>query len=234
MLMPSESDVLSEQRAYYRARAPEYDEWFLRQGRYDRGPEWNRRWFAEVDQLRNELGVFRPAGSVLELAAGTGWWTEHLLRYADQLTAVDASDETLSLNRLRVGEDPRIEYVQADLFQWRPTRTYDVVFFSFWLSHVPPERFDSFWRRVHSALRPNGRVFFIDSARTEASTAANHRLPEPGDPLSIRRLNDGREFRVVKIFYDAEELQEKLADLGWSADVRRTPNFFLFGTATRA
>jgi demethylmenaquinone methyltransferase/2-methoxy-6-polyprenyl-1,4-benzoquinol methylase len=232
--MPGESEVLSEQQAYYRARAPEYDEWFLRQGRYDRGPEWNRRWFEEVETLQRALGAFRPTGNVLELASGTGWWTEQLLPYADRLTAVDASEETLVLNRRRVGADPRVGYLQADLFHWRPTGRYDTVFFSFWLSHVPPEHFDGFWEGVRSALREEGRVFFIDSLRTEVSTAANHQLPESGDVLSVRRLNDGRQFRVVKIFYELQALQERLARLGWRAVVQRTPDFFLYGSATPA
>jgi hypothetical protein len=49
--MASSDHVLEEQIAYYRSRAGEYDEWFLRQGRYDHGPEGNARWFAEVEQV---------------------------------------------------------------------------------------------------------------------------------------------------------------------------------------
>lgn len=226
-----DSELLEQQKAYYRARASEYDEWFLRRGRYDRGPEWNQRWFAEVEQVRAALARFRPGGRVLELAAGTGWWTEQLLAHADRLTAVDASAEVLELNRARVGPGARIEYQQADLFTWRPTEAYDVVFFSFWLSHVPPERFAAFWELVRSALRPRGRVFFVDSLRTETSTAVDHRLPDPQEIRSVRRLNDGREFEIVKIFYDPPRLQRDLAALGWRAEVRRTPGFFLYGSA---
>ena len=40
--------ILDEQLTYYRARAPEYDEWFMRTGRYDRGPEHSAEWFSEV------------------------------------------------------------------------------------------------------------------------------------------------------------------------------------------
>ena len=51
----TETSLLAEQIAYYRARATEYDEWFLRLGRYDRGEEQNRQWFAEVEQAREAL-----------------------------------------------------------------------------------------------------------------------------------------------------------------------------------
>ena len=90
--------LLREQIAYYRAR--EYDEWFLRQGRYDRGPELNRRWFDEVAEVRQALAAFNPTGHVLELACGTGLWTEPLLRQAARITAVDASPEVQPHPRL--------------------------------------------------------------------------------------------------------------------------------------
>ncbi|HEV2107332.1 MAG TPA: class I SAM-dependent methyltransferase, partial [Thermomicrobiales bacterium] len=87
--------TLTEQREYYRARAPEYDQWFLRKGRYDQGPELNQRWFDEVEEVRAALDATRIAGDVLEMAAGTGWWTERLAATAEHLTALDASPETL-------------------------------------------------------------------------------------------------------------------------------------------
>ena len=88
-------DLIEQQIAYYRARASEYDEWFLRQGRYDRGEAHKEQWFAEVAQLQKALADFGPKGEVLELACGTGWWTENLISYAETLTAVDASEEVL-------------------------------------------------------------------------------------------------------------------------------------------
>ena len=145
-------DLLASQRAYYRARAPEYDAWFLRQGRYDRGEAHKPQWEAEVKQLEQALSNFAPSGDILELACGTGWWTERLSAYGSSLTAVDASPEVIALNKERL-PSKRIDYVQAYLLTWQPKRTFDTVFFSFWLSHVPPERFERFWDLVRSALR---------------------------------------------------------------------------------
>jgi SAM-dependent methyltransferase len=220
-------EVLEEQKEYYGARAPEYDDWFLRRGRYDGGADENRRWFAEVGVVRNALRSFDPTGTVLELACGTGWWTEELASHADQITAVDASPEVLELNRRRLGASQKVEYLLADIFEWKPTETYDVVFFGFWLSHVPPDRFTRFWRKVRAALRPGGRVFFVDSL--ERSTAARWSRPAEGECVEIRTLGDGREFRVVKIRYDPARLQEDLAALGWKGRITRTERFFVYG-----
>jgi len=220
--------LLREQVSYYRARAGEYDQWFLRQGRYDRDPALNARWFAEVDQVRAALDTFAPTGRVLELACGTGLWTERLVPHADSVMAIDASPEVLAINRARVG-GAKVRYVQADLLHWTPDGQYDTVFFGFWLSHVPPERFDAFWDLVRDSLAPGGRVFFVDSLHEPTSTAADHRLEDAKSTATVRRLNDGREFRIVKVFYDPEELTRKLEGLGWRFTVSPTENYFLYG-----
>jgi demethylmenaquinone methyltransferase/2-methoxy-6-polyprenyl-1,4-benzoquinol methylase len=226
-------DVLAEQIAYYRARAPEYDEWFERRGMFDLGPEWNAIWEAEVSAVAAAV----PDGEhVLELACGTGWWTQRLVRSARSVTAIDASPEVLSLNRARVGDD-RVRYVRADLFSWEPDGRYDVVFFAFWLSHVPHDRFDAFWEIVAHALAPGGRVFFVDNQRRPVPGRENFRRfiqsDTSEDGVVVRRLKDGREFRAVKIYYEPSGLEARLASLGWRAEVRETDWFFYYGTAMR-
>jgi SAM-dependent methyltransferase len=221
-------DLIAQQISYYRARAAEYDEWFLRQGRYDRGPKINRQWFTEVEEVRRALDAFAPKGDVLELAGGTGLWTEQLNRYADRVTVVDSSPEMLALNRGRLNSD-WVRYIQHDLFTWLPDDQYDAVFFGFWLSHVPPERFATFWRLVRDALRPAGRVFFVDSRYDESSTAVDHELEGPDSAAVTRRLNDGREYRIVKRFYRPSSLEQDLSHLDWHVMVKTTPTYFLYG-----
>jgi ubiquinone/menaquinone biosynthesis C-methylase UbiE len=226
-------DLLAEQARYYRARAGEYDDWWLRRGRYDRGEEANARWFIEGQAVAAALERFQPSGDIVELACGTGLWTERLAPRARSLTAIDASAEVIALARERVA-DPRVEYVQADLFAWEPDRTFDVCFFSFWLSHVPQEHFAEFWSKVKRAVAPEGRVFFLDSLRSDLASAADHKLPDPDEQVMLRRLADGREYRIVKAFHEPDTLQRKLAELGWNASVERTSEFFLYGCATPA
>lgn len=224
---------VEEQLEYYRARASEYDEWFLRQGRYDQGEEHANEWFREVAEVQTVLERLKPFGNVLELACGTGWWTEQLLEHADKVTAVDASPEVLRLNAERT-KSPIISYVQADIFAWRAAQTFDLVFFSFWLSHVPPERFAAFWRGVEEALVPGGRVFLVDSLHNRQGTARDHVLPAPDKTVAKRKLNDGREFEIVKVFYTPEMLAKKLEPLGWRVNAVQTEQFFVYAEVSRA
>ena len=119
--MPDE--LIAEQIEYYRARAPEYDEWCDRRGGYDLGPEANALWERDVAVVENALDAFVPAGRVLELACGTGWWTQRLARHAGELTCVDASAETIAIARQKASA----RYIVADIFTWEPEQTYDVV-----------------------------------------------------------------------------------------------------------
>ena len=223
--------LLAEQALYYRERAGEYEDWWFRRGRYDHGHETNARWFADAAEAQNALERFDPAGDILELACGTGLWTQRLAPHAAGVTAIDGSPEMLELCRARVN-DPRVSYVHADLFAWEPDRTYDVCFFGFWLSHVPEEHFETFWEKVGRVVGPEGRVFFIDSLRSRRTSAVDHKLPDRGEETMLRRLADGREYQIVKRFHEPKPLQGRLADLGWSAHIQTTPEFFIYGQAT--
>jgi 2-polyprenyl-3-methyl-5-hydroxy-6-metoxy-1,4-benzoquinol methylase len=226
-------DLLNSQLEYYRARAAEYDEWFLRKGRYDHGPELNRRWFSEITELRHWLSRQGPLGDVLELAAGTGLWTESLATQSRSLHCIDAAPEALILNRARMTRhEADITYELADIFQWRPSRRYDTIFFGFWLSHVPEDRFVPFWRLVEEACADGGHTLLVDSLADPASTARDQVIEGSGQVT--RRLNDGREFRIVKKFWDPNRLAQRLATIGWEARLDTTPTYFLFGTAARS
>jgi len=207
--------LLAEQVAYYRALAAEYEDHALAA--------------PGGDELSRAIDDFRPAGHVLELACGPGTWTERLLGHATSVTAVDAAPEMLAIARARVGGE-RVRFIQADLFAWAPDRRYDVVFFGFWLSHVPPERFDSFWSLVADCLLPEGRVLFVDDG---------HRAPgEPIDGESSatirRRLNDGTPYRIVKVPHRAADLEARLARLGWRITVTPTSGPFFWGAGATA
>ena len=172
-------------------------------------------------------------GRILELACGTGIWSEKLSPYASSLTLVDASAEMLEVAEQRLGSSTT-QFVHADLFDWQPEERFDTIFFSFWLSHVPPERFVDFWTGVENSLVPGGRVFFVDSRHDHTSTAIDHRLPGARATTLRRRLNDGREFQIYKIYYDPDELERRLDDLGWRIRVFRTERYFVYGHGQRS
>jgi SAM-dependent methyltransferase len=121
------------------------------------------------DEVVAALDAFGPAGDVLELACGPGTWTALLLRHADTVTAVDGSPEMLAIASSRV-HDERVRFVRADLFAWRPDRRFDVVFFGFWISHVPPSGSN---RSGRSWPRASGPTAACSSSMTPTATPAS-------------------------------------------------------------
>jgi demethylmenaquinone methyltransferase/2-methoxy-6-polyprenyl-1,4-benzoquinol methylase len=225
-------DLLAQQIAYYRARAPEYDAWWFRTGRFDRGEANNAAWRADaaaVEKAVAEMLEGESPATVLELACGTGLFTRHLAPRVQALSAVDASPEVIAINRARVASN-NVRYIEADLFAYQPAARYDCVFMSFWLSHVPPARFDAFWAMVRRALAPGGFAYVVDSAHDPASTAANHPTPDRTAGIVTRRLDDGREFRIVKVFWEPEALARRLGAIGFEADITGTDRYFIHGT----
>ena len=227
------AQVLEEMKDYYRVRATEYDEWFYRQGRYNRGAELNQRWFDEVALVETALTKLNLSGNILELAPGTGIWTQQLLKTADTITAVDASTEMIEINQVKLNYDPRVKYSQVDLFNWQPDQQYDGICFGFWLSHVPVGQLTDFAKLVSRALKPGGKVFFIDSRREPTSTAADHILPAEGDQIMTRQLNDGRQYQIVKNFFEPALLTAQFGEADLSVNVQQTPTYFIYGTGNK-
>jgi demethylmenaquinone methyltransferase/2-methoxy-6-polyprenyl-1,4-benzoquinol methylase len=152
-------DLLAEQLAYYRARAQEYDESVLQSGRFAGPgiPQADAEWQHIVAALHALARVERT----LELACGTGLWTQELLGISRSILALDGAPEMLAVNRAKLNSD-KVRYQQADLFNWQPVETYDLVFAAFWLSHVSPALLAGHLEQLAKTVRLGGRVFLVD------------------------------------------------------------------------
>jgi SAM-dependent methyltransferase len=216
--------------AYYDARAAEYDDWYLRRGRYSHGPVHDAAWNTELDTAGRWLDALPIHGEIVELAAGTGWWSP-LLAEKGELSLYDAAEGPLERARERLVAHGLRAHLHVRDAWTPPDRQVDALFAGFWLSHVPRGRLDEFLAIARAWLRPGGTFAFIDSLPDAQSGAADH--PTPHDDESVRRLADGREFRIVKVYYEAAELRAALVRAGFvSADVTTTGRFFILGAAT--
>jgi 2-polyprenyl-3-methyl-5-hydroxy-6-metoxy-1,4-benzoquinol methylase len=211
-------EVLADQVDYYRRRAGEYDVTAY-------GDLAAAR--ARIARLVAEL---RPTGSVLEIACGTGLWTEALAGLADTVTAIDAAPEVVEIARDRV-RSASVSFEVTDVFSWEPATRFDVIFFSAWLSHVPMRRFEQFWRLLRGLLIENGRVLFIDEHVDECEKET---YVVGCDEVVERRLRDGSRFRVIKNFVDPEGLELRLRRLGWECAIRREGSDWVCGEARLA
>jgi SAM-dependent methyltransferase len=222
-------DVAEDQIvAYYEARAGEYDDWYIRRGRYARGPVHDAAWHAELDGAGTWLDGLPIGGEIVELAAGTGWWSP-LLASKGELSIYDAASAPLERARERLVAHRLRAHIHVRDAWAEPERQVDALFCGFWLGHVPRRRTVEFLGLARRWLKPGGLFAFIDSLPDPQSGAADH--SEPADDLAVRRLDDGREFTIVKVYRSPSELQAALDEAGFaSMSVTTTGRFFVLGS----
>lgn len=227
---PSDPDLI----AYYQARAPEYDDWYLRRGRYEHGPIHDAAWHAELDAAGRWLDGLRLRGRVVELAAGTGWWSPLLAASAGELWLYDAAEAPLERAHERLlAHGLRAHLHVRDAWAEPDGEPADGLFAGFWLSHVERARTGDFLALAGRWLAPGGRIALLDSLPDPRSGAVDH--PDPSADRAVRRLADGREFTITKVFRTPDEISADLRSAGFAdVAVTSTGRFFVLATARRS
>ncbi len=223
---------------YYDQRAPEFDDWYDRRGRYN-DPRTNAAWHAQVAELGREAArwggtlAHRPQARVLDLACGTGKWTPalvHGLPSGGYLSACDYSLAMLELARARLEEEgpeyrTKASFIQADAYALPfPDNTFDLVFTGFLLSHIPHDKLQDLLNSLKRILKPGGNLLVFDSAM------------RPGvqpELVDRRTLNDGSYHAVLKINYTHVQLEALLKSVFAASSARQTRDFFLIGQANK-
>src|SRR3954468_13594054 len=137
---PSEQPIDQGLVDYYEARAGEYDDWYLRRGRYSHGPIHDAAWNAELDAAGRWLDELPIGGRIIELAAGTGWWSP-LLAGKGELWISDAASSPLDRARERLlAHKLRAHLHVRDAWAEPEGDPADALFAGFWLSHVERSR----------------------------------------------------------------------------------------------
>ncbi len=177
-------------------------------------PDYDRQVNAEaIEENARYRGLF-PTGAAfhrgLDLGCGTGNWTRGLLEVCDQVLAVDASPDMIAAAREKLGENG-IDYRVVDILDFPDLGTFDVVFSTFWISHVPLELQEDFWAWVARSLEIGGKVIFQDSV-----------AQGPGGGGDCRRLPSGEAFLIVKNAYDFDRLLEVMRSRGLVGTITMT------------
>jgi len=207
--------IIDEQISYYRMRAAEYDV-----TAYGSLP-------AARERIARVISHLPQNASTLELACGTGMWTEALANRTSVITAIDASPEAIAIAERRCPAS--VTFVCADIWQWIPDRRYQLIFFGFWLSHVRTSRIPAFFGLLDRALEPTGQVVFVDE---QASPAPEER--RTSDPEVVERtLDDGSVHRLVKVFVKPDSMVDRLDRLGWRCEFTPDGKDWMVGRAQR-
>ena len=203
--------------SYYARRAAEYERIYAKPERQD-----------DLAALRQRLRGLFAGRKVLELACGTGYWTEVIAPGATQVTAIDVNEEVLQIARGKRYPENRVTFMQGDCYAPPDSgRSHDALFAGFWWSHVPLGRMDDFLAAATRSVAPGALIAFLDNRYVEGSSTAISRRDGEGNSYQLRRLDDGSSHEVLKNFPAESELIRPAARCGRAAHVDLYPRFWL-------
>jgi len=207
--------------SYYAARAPEYDSVYLKPERQ-----------ADLRAIERWLPHMFAGATVLEVACGTGYWTQFLAPVASFILAVDASSETVAIARGRVPED-KVQFLVGDAYAIAHCAAkFDAAFAGFWFSHVPKERQREFLLVLKASLKPGARVVLLDNRYVDGSSSPITDQDVCGNTYQTRKLVDGSTHRILKNFPSESELHALATGLSQSATFTCWQYFWAFEYVT--
>ncbi len=190
-------------KSYYAARAQEYDRVYEKPERQ-----------SDIQCLKNWLPPFFAGRRLIEIACGTGFWTQFIAPVASEVIALDASPEPMAIARHRVSEG-KISFMVGDAYCLpKDIGTFNAAFAGFWLSHVPKNRQQEFLVGLGKILEPGAIVLLLDNLYVEGSNHPISECDEDGNTYQMRNLDDGSSHRVLKNFPSETKLRALIYGLG--------------------
>ena len=185
-------------REYYSRRAKDYEQIYYHYEDQDRQ--------AELKLIGDEMISCFMNKTVLEVACGTGYWTDIISKCVKKITAFDFSSEVLEIAK---SKNLNAELLIDDAYEMKNIRgLFDAGCANFWFSHIPKDKIDAFLNCFHQKLQPGSTVYMADNNYIEGAGGVFVRKPGDVNTYKIRKLPDDSDYEILKNYYSGEELRE--------------------------
>lgn len=202
---------------YYRKRAAEYEQVYEKPERQ-----------AELAWLRGRVPRLYRGRTVLEVACGTGYWTQYIAREAKRVYACDINEPVLEIAREKPIPAGKAAFFRADAIALDGVPSgCNAAFAGFWWSHVKKSDLAVFVRNLAARLEPGSVVGILDNSFAHGSSTPISRTDAEGNTYQKRRLASGEEFEVLKNFPSSLELAEAVRPVAREASLESLAYYWL-------
>ncbi len=202
---------------YYDRRAGEYEKIYQK-------PERQH----ELEWLRHRIPEILRERTVLEVACGTGYWTQFIARTARKVEACDINESVLEIAREKPIPAGRVSFFKADAISLEAVpRGCNAAFAGFWWSHVRKAEIAKFVANLAAKLEPGSVVAILDNTYAEGSSTAVSRRDAEGNTYQMRHLANGEEYEVLKNFPSARELADAVRGVAAEAHLESLTYYWL-------
>ena len=208
---------------YYDRRAGEYEKIYQK-------PERQH----ELEWLRQRIPELLRDRTVLEIACGTGYWTQFIARTARRVHACDINESVLEIAREKPIPSNRVSFFKADAITLEGVpEDCDAAFAGFWWSHVRRSEIAKFVANLGRKLRPGSLVLMLDNTYAEGSSTPVSRRDAEGNTYQKRHLASGEEHEVLKNFPTPAELAEAVRPIASEAHLETLAYYWLMVARTQ-
>jgi len=205
-------------KAYYAARAREYERIYAKPERQ-----------ADLRELERRIPALLTGRKVIEVACGTGYWTQHIARTARYVLATDVANETLEVARSKDLPDNKVRFALADAYDLPAvTGPFDGAYAGFWWSHLRHAECQPFLESLRKCLSPGASVVFMDNRFVPGNSTPISSTDADGNTWQVRRLDNGTTHEVVKNFPTEAQLAQQTAGFGVNPRFVELEYYWLF------
>ncbi len=181
---------MDQHQQYYNQRAKEYENIYQK-------PE---RQF-DLEGLHIFLQEELKGANILEIACGTGYWTETISKISQSVHACDYNESVLEIAKEKTYGPAPVTFEQLDFWKLqKPAKPYDIVIGGFIWSHILLENLPALINLLRQQISKNGKLIFFDNKYIKGSSTPISRTDKFHNTYQMRKLLNGKEYEVVKNF----------------------------------
>jgi SAM-dependent methyltransferase len=186
---------------YYAKRANEYERIYEKPERQN-----------DLAKLKELLRKTFAGHAVFEIACGTGYWTQAISQTAKSITATDFNEEVLQIARAKK-YDCKVSFQKADAFNLSfPQNNFTAGLAAAWWSHLRKSEIRNFLSQFHQQFSSGSLITFMDNRFVAGSNTPISRTDDEGNTYQMRKLENGKEYEVLKNFPDEKEARKIIDD----------------------